>query len=178
MCSILVSQIINLNSFVHFYSEFFVSMDWKNLCDTLKSSVQIMVGIAKEVTKNTETLNTINSFFHRVVQISGALYCISDIIEIPVDLLQLLIVLISIPWLAQCDPPWSDLPHKFSLSVDAMVTLGSSLGPVINRRSKDVCLHLLAAFPSDTAPTWRTQVFLLALVFVVNYFLWKSVLLK
>ena len=146
-------------------------MDWNNLFNILKSSLQIMVGIAKEVPRSTETLNTINSFFHKVVQISGALYCISDIIEIPVDSLQLLIVLISIPWLARCDPPWSDLPHKFSLSVDAMVALGSSLGPVVNRRSKDVCLHLLAAFPSDTAPTWRTQVFLLALVFVLIFFL-------
>ena len=153
-----------------FISEFFISVDWNNLFNILKSSLQIMVGIAKEVPKSTETLNTINSFFHRVVQISGALYCISDIIEIPVDSLQLLIVLISIPWLARCDPPWSDLPHKFSLSVDAMVALGSSLGPVVNRRSKDVCLHLLAAFPSDTAPTWRTQVFLLALVFVLIFF--------
>ena len=148
-------------------------MDWNNLFNILKSSLQIMVGIAKEVPKSTETLNTINSFFHRVVQISGALYCISDIIEIPVDSLQLLIVLISIPWLARCDPPWSDLPHKFSLSVDAMVALGSSLGPVVNRRSKDVCLHLLAAFPSDTASTWRTQVFLLALVFVLIFFFMK-----
>ena len=148
-------------------------MDWNNLFNILKSSLQIMVGIAKEVPRSTETLNTINSFFHKVVQISGALYCISDIIEIPVDSLQLLIVLISIPWLARCDPPWSDLPHKFSLSVDAMVALGSSLGPVVNRRSKDVCLHLLAAFPSDTAPTWRTQVFLLALVFVLIFFFMK-----
>ena len=135
-----------------------------------------MVGMAKGEPKTTETSNTINSFFLKVVQISGALYCISDTIEIPVDLFQLLIVLVSIPWLSRCDPPWNDLPHKFSLSVDAMVTLGSSLGPFFNRRSKDVCLHLLVAFPSDTAPTWRSQVFLLALVFILNFLMEISTL--
>lgn len=90
----------------------------------------------------------------------------SDSIHLPLDLCQFIIFLVSIPWLARCDPPWIDLPHGFGLSVDSMARVGRSLGPVIGTESKAVCLHLLAAL--DAAPTWRTQVFLLVLVRVTS----------
>lgn len=86
----------------------------------------------------------------------------SDVIHLPLDLCQFLIFLVSIPWLARCDPPWIDLPHGFGLSVDSMARVGRSLGPVIDVESKALCLHLLAS--QNAASTWRTQVFMLVLV--------------
>jgi len=145
-------------------SDIFNSLYLNHVIATLKSSLQIMVGLAEESPQATEILKILNLSFYKLVQISGALYCVSDLIQIPMDLCQFLIFLVSIPWLTRGDPPWSDLPHKFGLLVDAMVRVGMSLGPVISKGSKDLCLHLLAAFPSDAAPTWRTQVFLLLLV--------------
>ena len=145
-----------------FIADFFTSMDLGHLFTILKASLQIMV-------EGMDTPTTRDISFHKLVQISGALYCISDVLQIPMDLGQFLIFLVSIPWLARCDPPWSDLPHKFGLSVDAMVRVGMSLGPVINKESMKVCLHFLAAFSSDAAPTWRTQVFLLVLVMIILF---------
>ena len=88
----------------------------------------------------------------------------SDLIQIPMDLWQFSMFLVSIPWLTRGDSSWNDLPHKFGLSVDALARFGLRLGPLITKENMDMCLHLLAVFPSDAAPTWRTQVFLLVLV--------------
>jgi len=121
-----------------------------------------LVQIAEQSSGTTDTLTALDSSFQKLVHTSGALYCMSDFIHLPLDLCQFLIFLVSIPWLARCDPPWIDLPHGFGLSVDGMARVGRSLGPVIDLESKVLCLHLLAAL--DAAPTWRTQVFLLVLV--------------
>ena len=127
-----------------------------------KTSLQIMVQSAEQSPQGTDTFSILDSSFRKLVQIAGALYIISDLIHIPVALCQFLIFLVSIPWLLRCDPPWIDLPHGFGLSLDGMVRVGRSLSPVIDKESRVECLHLLAVL--DTAPTWRTQVFLLVLV--------------
>lgn len=147
---------------VGFVSEFFTSLDPSHFFSVLKSSLQILVQIAEQSSRTTETLTALDSSFRKLVQITGALYCMSDVIHLPLDLCQFLIFLVSIPWLARCDPPWIDLPHGFGLSVDSMARVGRSLGPVIDVESKALCLHLLAS--QNAASTWRTQVFLLVLV--------------
>lgn len=139
-------------------------MDLSSLLNIVKSSLQVMAGIAKNSPQDTETLKTVNLLFHKVIQISGAIYCSSGFIEVPADFSQFLIFFVSIPWLAQFDPPWNDLPQKFGRLVDAIVRMGVVLSPLISKENKGACLHLLAAFPSDAAPTWRTQVFLSVLV--------------
>lgn len=143
-------------------SEFFTSLGLSHLFSVLKSSLQILVQIAEQSPRTTDTFTALDSSFQKLVHTTGALYCISDSIHLPLDLCQFIIFLASIPWLARCDPPWIDLPHGFGLSVDSMARVGRSLGPVMGSKSKAVCLHLLAAL--DAAPTWRTQVFLLVLV--------------
>lgn len=145
-----------------YISDFLTSLDLSHFFSVLKSSLQILVQIAEQTPQATDTLNTLDSSFRKLVQISGSLYCLSDSIQLPLDLCQFLIFLVSIPWLAKCDPPWIDLPRGFGLPVDGMARVGRSLGSVIENESKAECLHLLAAL--DAAPTWRTQVFLLALV--------------
>lgn len=132
----------------------------------LKTSLQIMVQIAEQSPQGTDTRNILDSSFKKLVLISGALYSISDLIHVPLDLCQFLIFLVSIPWLSQCDPPWIDLPRGFGLPIDGMARVGRSLGPVIGKESQAACLHLLAVL--DAAPTWRTQVFLLVLVRVYS----------
>jgi len=141
--------------------EFFTNLGLSHLFSVLKSSLQVLVQIAEQSSRTTDTLTALDSSFQKLVHTSGALYCMSDFIHLPLDLCQFLIFLVSIPWLARCDPPWIDLPHGFGLSVDGMARVGRSLGPVIDLESKVLCLHLLAAL--DAAPTWRTQVFLLVL---------------
>ena len=145
-----------------FISEFFTSLGLSHLFSVLKSSLQILVQIAEQSSRTTDTLTSLDLSFRKLVHITGALYCMSDFIHLPLDLCQFMIFLVSIPWLVRCDPPWIDLPHGFGLTVDGMSRVGRSLGPVIGIESKAVCLHFLAAL--DAAPTWRTQVFLLVLV--------------
>ena len=144
-----------------FVSELLKSVDLSDLFNILKPSLQILTRIAKDLS---HTQCILNSLFHKLVQISSALYGISDFIQIPLDFCQFLIFLVSIPWLSIFDPPWSDLPNKFGFPVDTMASTGAMLSPVVHTDSKDTCLHLLAAFPSDAAPTWRSQVFLSVLV--------------
>ena len=150
-------------------SDFFTSLDLSHLVAVLKTSLQIMVEVIEKSPQAIDILNGINSSFQKLVEISGALYCISDLIHIPIDLCQFLIFLVSIPWLSTSDHSWNDLPHKFGLTVDAMTRVGMKMGPVIDKESMDLCLHLLAVFPSDAAPTWRSQVFLLVLVMITSH---------
>lgn len=141
-----------------------------------------MTGIAKDLPQTLATQDILNSLFRKLIQISGTLYFVSDFIPIPLDFWQFFIFLASIPWLSICDPPWCDLPLKFGLPVDVMVRSGATFGAIINAEGKESCLHLLAAFHSDAAPTWRTQVFLLVLVRAlsllilgpVDQLLWKK----
>lgn len=151
---------------VCFISEFFTSLDLSHFFSVLKSSLQILVQTAEQSPRTTDTLCALDSSFRKLAHITGSLYCMSDLIHLPLDLCQFLIFLVSIPWLARCDPPWIDLPHGFGLSVDGMARVGRSLAPVIDIESKAACLHLLAAL--DAAPTWRTQVFVLVLVRVCS----------
>lgn len=123
-----------------------------------------MLQFVEESTQPLDASKTLNSAYQKLVQVSGALYCMSDLIQIPMDLWQFSIFLVSIPWLSRGDSSWNDLPHKFGLSVDVLARFGPRLGPLITKENMDMCLHLLAVFPSDAAPTWRTQVFLLVLV--------------
>ncbi|XP_068737355.1 serine/threonine-protein kinase ATR-like isoform X2 [Montipora capricornis] len=153
----LYSPCINNPNEVGDIQELLKSVDLNDLFNILKPSLQILTRIAKDLS---HTQCILNSLFHKLVQISGALYVISDFIQIPLDFYQFLIFLVSIPWLSIFDPPWSDLPNKFGFPVDAMASTGAMLSPVVHTDSKDTCLHLLAAFPSDSAPTWRSQVFL------------------
>ena len=123
-----------------------------------------MLQFVEESTQPLDASKTLSSAYQKLVQVSGALYCMSDLIQIPMDLWQFSIFVVSIPWLSRGDSSWNDLPHKFGLSVDALARFGLRLGPLITKENMDMCLHLLAVFPSDAAPTWRTQVFLLVLV--------------
>lgn len=141
-----------------------------------------MTGNVKDLPQTSAPKDSLNSLFGKLIQISGTLYFVSDFIPIPPDFWQFLIFLASIPWLSICDPPWCDLPHKFGLPVDVMVRCGATLGAVISAEGKESCLHLLASFHSDAAPTWRTQVFLFVLVRAVSFILrpvdqlyWKKV---
>ena len=152
-------------------------MDLSSLLNIVKSSLQVMAGIVNNSPQDTETLKTVNLLFHKVVQISGTIHCTLGLIEIPVDVSQFLIFFVSIPWLAQFDPPWNDLPQKFGHSVDAIVRMGVVLSPLVSKENNNACLHLLAAFPSDAAPTWRTQVFLSVLVSIFFTCMIKSVCL-
>lgn len=123
-----------------------------------------MLQFVEESTQPLDASKTLNSAYQKLVQVSGALYCMSDLIQIPMDLWQFSIFVVSIPWLSRGVSSWNDLPHKFGLSVDVLARFGPRLGPLITKENMDMCLHLLAVFPSDAAPTWRTQVFLLVLV--------------
>ncbi|XP_015779599.1 PREDICTED: serine/threonine-protein kinase ATR-like, partial [Acropora digitifera] len=144
-------------------SDLFTSIDLGELFNIFKASLQIMTGIVKDLPQTSATKDSLNSLFGKLIQISGTLYFVSDFIPIPPDFWQFMIFLASIPWLSICDPPWCDLPHKFGLPVDVMVRCGATLGAVISAEGKESCLHLLASFHSDAAPTWRTQVFLFVL---------------
>ena len=147
-----------------FIADFFTSLDLSRVFAVLKKSLQVMLQFVEESTQPLDASKTLNSAYQKLVQVSGALYCMSDLIQIPMDLWQFSIFLVSIPWLSRGDSSWNDLPHKFGLSVDVLARFGPRLGPLITRENMDMCLHLLAVFPSDAAPTWRTQVFLLVLV--------------
>lgn len=61
---------------------------------------------------------------------------------------------------------WTDLPHSFGLSVQDMAHITHALESYVDVECKGDCLHLLAMFLSDVAPTWRSQVFMLSLVSV------------
>lgn len=147
-----------------FIADFFTSLDLSRVFAVLKKSLQVMLQFVEESTQPLDASKTLNSAYQKLVQVSGALYCMSDLIQIPMDLWQFSIFLVSIPWLSRGDSSWNDLPHKFGLSVDVLARFGPRLGPLITKENMDICLHLLAVFPSDAAPTWRTQVFLLVLV--------------
>ena len=147
-----------------FIADFFTSLDLSRVFAVFKKSLQVMLQFVEESTQPLDASKTLNSAYQKLVQVSGALYCMSDLIQIPMDLWQFSIFLVSIPWLSRGDSSWNDLPHKFGLSVDVLARFGPRLGPLITKENMDMCLHLLAVFPSDAAPTWRTQVFLLVLV--------------
>ena len=150
-----------------YISDFFATLDLSHLFSVLKSSLQILVQIVEQSPQATDTHSTLDSAFRKLIQISGSLYCLSDVIQLPLDLCQFLIFLASTPWLSKCDPPWIDLPRGFGLPIDGMARVGRSLGSVTGNESKAVCLHLLAVL--DAAPTWRTQVFMLVLVRVCSW---------
>ena len=147
-----------------FMADFFTSLDLSRVFAVLKKSLQVMLQFVEESTQPLDASKTLNSAYQKLVQVSGALYCMSDLIQIPMDLWQFSIFVVSIPWLSRGDSSRNDLPHKFGLSVDVLARFGPRLGPLITKENMDMCLHLLAVFPSDAAPTWRTQVFLLVLV--------------
>lgn len=164
---VLISKFANTTlilSGFFFIADFFTSLDLSRVFAVLKKSLQVMVQFVEESTQPLDASKTLNSAYQKLVQVSGALYCMSDVIQIPMDLWQFSMFLVSIPWLSRGDSSWNDLPQKFGLSVDALGRFGLRLGPLITKENVDLCLHLLAVFPSDAAPTWRTQVFLLVLV--------------
>lgn len=72
------------------------------------------------------------------------------------------------------DQHWTDLPHSFGLSVQDMAHITNALESYVDVECKGDCLHLLAMFLSDVAPTWRSQVFMLSLVSVIAN-LWHAV---
>ena len=168
---ILISTYANTTlilSVFFFIADFFTSLDLSRLFAVLKNSLQVMLQFVEESTQPLDASKTLNSAYQKLVQVSGALYCMSDLIQIPMDLWQFSIFLVSIPWLSRGDSSWNDLPHKFGLSIDVLARFGPRLGPLITKENMDMCLHLLAVFPSDAAPTWRTQVFLLVLVILLT----------
>ena len=155
---------------LHLLAESFAALELANFLSVLKASLQVLVQTAEQSPQAAETHQLVRVAFKKLMHMSGALHCISDATELSCNLFQLMLFLASIPWLSRENLAWADLPRGFGLPADGMKRVGRALGSLMDTECTSTCLHLLAVFPSDAAPTWRSQIFISLMVSAVNEF--------
>ena len=141
----------------------FTSTRLSHLFVTMKSILQFLVKTSEICTQNDKKLR-ISDVFRKLVQITGALYYASGWISLQTELCQFLVFLVSIPWLWKMNPPWMDVPSAFGWTLKTMSDISVRMKDILDIDIQNECLQLLAVFPGEVSPTWRSHVFTLVLV--------------